>query len=80
MFRKIISLFACLALIAGTHQPVTAQEFSISQLPSPGAMVDVSAPFVPLALKGLVLNPHQPLEFQFIVDTGDFEQTIDKRP
>jgi 6-phosphofructokinase 1 len=33
-------------------------------------MVGVSAPFAPLALKGLIVNPQKPLEFQFIVDTG----------
>jgi len=36
----------------------------------PGTMVGESAPFAPLALKGLVVNPQKPLEFQFIVDTG----------
>ena len=30
----------------------------------------ISTPFAPLALKGLVVNPKKPLEFQFIVDTG----------
>ncbi len=33
-------------------------------------MVGESAPFTPLALKGLIVNPQKPLEFQFIVDTG----------
>ena len=33
-------------------------------------MVGESAPFAPLALKGLIVNPQKPLEFQFIVDTG----------
>lgn len=36
----------------------------------PGAMVGVSSAFVPLALKGIVVDPQKPLEFQFIVDTG----------
>ena len=70
MFRKIIASFVCLAFIAATYHPVAAQEFSIAQLPVPGTMVGISAPFAPLSLKGLIVNPQKPLEFQFIVDTG----------
>ncbi|MDE2028279.1 MAG: hypothetical protein KGJ11_07035, partial [Candidatus Omnitrophica bacterium] len=51
-------------------QVVHAQTFSINMLPMPGAMLTVSAPFIPLALKGLIVNPQKPLEFQFIIDTG----------
>jgi len=50
---------------------VFAQDFNINQLPMPGTMVGASATFTPLALKGLIVNPQKPLEFQFIVDTGD---------
>ena len=34
-------------------------------------MVGESAPFSPVALKGLIVNLQKPLEFQFIVDTGN---------
>src|SRR5271167_123779 len=50
--------------------PAFAQDFNVNQLPVPGTMVGESLPFAPLALKGLVVNPKKPLEFQFIVDTG----------
>lgn len=68
--RKIFASLACFAFVLSNAQHVHAQDFSISQLPVPGAMVGVSAPFAPLALKGLVVNPQKPLEFQFIIDTG----------
>ncbi len=47
-----------------------AQEFTIDQLPKVGAVVDPSSAFVPLSLKGLIIDPKKPLEFQFIIDTG----------
>ncbi len=50
--------------------PGGAEDFSVNKLPVPGTMLGESVPFAPLALKGLVINPHKPLEFQFIVDTG----------
>ncbi len=70
MFKKILASLTGFALLAGSYQPVAAQEFNIRQLPVPGTMVEISAPFAPLAIKGLVVNPNKPLEFQFIVDTG----------
>ncbi|MDE2010487.1 MAG: hypothetical protein KGJ09_10510, partial [Candidatus Omnitrophica bacterium] len=33
-------------------------------------MITPSAPFAPLELKGLVIDPNKPLQFKFIVDTG----------
>ena len=56
--------------------PAIAQEFSVAQLPAPGTMVGETAPFVPAALKGLIVDQQKPLEFQFIVDTGSKESVI----
>jgi dTDP-4-dehydrorhamnose reductase/thiamine kinase-like enzyme len=70
MFKRFIALFVIISFILSYYQPVYAQDFSINQLPVPGTMVGESAPFAPLALKGLVINLQKPLEFQFIVDTG----------
>ncbi|MBF0478822.1 MAG: hypothetical protein HQL26_05010 [Candidatus Omnitrophica bacterium] len=50
--------------------PVQIARADVLNLPVPGAMVGLSTPFAPLALKGLVVNPQKPLEFQFLVDTG----------
>ena len=71
MFKRLIASLLCLTFSLSNLQYVQAQDFSINQLPVPGTMVGESAPFSPLALKGLIVNPQKPLEFQFIVDTGN---------
>jgi len=77
MFKRLIASLICLTFSFSNLQYVRAQagparggDFSVNQLPVPGTMVEQSAPFAPLALKGLVVNLQKPLEFQFIVDTG----------
>ena len=70
MFKRLIASLVCLTFLGSNLQYVHAQDFSVNQLPIPGSMIGESAPFAPLALKGLVVNPQKPLEFQFIVDTG----------
>jgi len=71
VFKRLIASLLCLTFSLSNLQYVQAQDFSINQLPVPGTMVGESAPFSPLALKGLIVNPQKPLEFQFIVDTGN---------
>ncbi len=70
MFKRLIASLVCLTFSFSNFQIAGAHDFSINQLPVPGTMVGESAPFAPLALKGLIVNPQKPLEFQFIVDTG----------
>ncbi len=70
MFKRLIATLICVTFSFNNLQYVHAQGFSVNQLPVPGTMIGESAPFAPLALKGLVVNPSKPLEFQFIVDTG----------
>jgi dTDP-4-dehydrorhamnose reductase len=77
MFKRLIASLVCLTFIFSNFQyahaqvsPATGGDFSINQLPVPGTMVGQSAPFAPITLKGIVVNPQKPLEFQFIVDTG----------
>jgi hypothetical protein len=70
MFKRFIATLICVTFSFNNLQYVYAQGFSVNQLPVPGTMVGKSAPFAPLALKGLVVNPQKPLEFEFIVDTG----------
>jgi hypothetical protein len=41
------------------------------QLPAVGTMLNPSAGYVPLLLKGVTINPDNPLELNFIIDTGD---------
>ena len=70
LFKRLFALAVCITFIFSNLQYTHAQDFSINQLPVPGTMLGISSPFAPLALKGLVVNPQRPLEFQFIVDTG----------
>src|SRR5471030_1227346 len=70
MFKRLTALLVRFTFSFSNLQYANAQDFSVNQLPVPGTMVGESVPFAPLALKGLVVNPKKPLEFQFIVDTG----------
>ena len=70
--RKAIAIVIGAAfIITSINFPADAQDFSINLLPMPGAMVSESVPFSPLALKGLVVDLKNPLDFQFILDTGN---------
>jgi hypothetical protein len=71
MFKRLISLIIIFTFTFTNLPYLHAQDFSVNQLPSPGMMIGQSEPFAPLVLKGLVVNPRKPLEFQFIVDTGN---------
>ncbi len=42
-----------------------------ANLPVPGAMVEASDPFHPAIIRGLTVYPENPLQFDFIIDTGD---------
>ncbi len=71
MLKKWVSL--CLTvLFVGTSVigpcPVYAQ--GVGSLPVPGAMVELSKAYVPLMIKGIKVDPKQPFQFEFIVDTG----------
>lgn len=71
MLKRIIASILCLTFPASGLQTAYAQPFSVNQLPVPGTMVGESAPFTPLALKGIIISPRKPLEVKFIVDTGN---------
>ena len=48
--------------------PAYAQELF---LPKPGQMVALSPAFNPVVLKGIKLDPDNPLRFHFLLDQGD---------
>jgi hypothetical protein len=74
MFKRFVAVLISVTFIFSNCPYTQAGDFSINQLPMPGSMVGVSSVFSPLALKGIVINPQKPLEFQFIVDTGEAPQ------
>ena len=43
----------------------------VLDLPLPGAMITPSAAFSPAIVTGMTIHPENPLQFDFIVDTGD---------
>jgi len=70
ILKRFIYSLICFTFLLNNIQDAGALDFSINQLPVPGTMLGESAPFSPVTLKGLIVNPQKPLEFQFIVDTG----------
>ncbi len=48
-----------------------AMSSTVADLPPVGTMVPLSDVFAPAVVKGLTIHPDNPLEFDFIIDTGD---------
>ncbi len=48
-----------------------AQAQSVHNLPQPGLMVSTSPSFIPPMLKGLIIHPTNPFQFDFVLDSGD---------
>jgi ADP-ribose pyrophosphatase YjhB (NUDIX family) len=63
--------FVLIGSLVISPEIVYAQSAFISTLPVPGAMVGQSVAFVPVLVKGLVVHPDKPLNFDFIVDSGN---------
>lgn len=73
--RWVCSLFLGLIFLASSVLPAGisyGQVISptILNLPLPGSLVTTTAGFIPPLIKGLTIYPNNPLEFNFIVDTG----------
>ncbi len=72
MLMKLIVRLVIVAFWTTTVGPLPdtfAQ--TIINLPAPGAMVNPSRPFEPLQFKGILVDPRNPLRFDFLVDKGD---------
>ena len=68
--KKILALGLIFSLVTGP-EGAYAQGAFVETLPEPGAMVGLSAAFVPVLVKGLVVHPDKPLNFDLIVDSGN---------
>ncbi len=51
---------------------------TLLNLPVPGAMVTPTPAFVPVLLKGMIIHPDNPLQFDFIIDSGNTDFKEDK--
>ncbi len=71
MFKRTIVFILCWGLSLSNLTYVKAQDFSLNQLPLPGSMLSPSNTFAPTLLKGLVIHPDKPFNFDFIVDSGN---------
>jgi len=53
---------------------------STLNIPEPGTMVLLSSAYTPVLIKGLKINPNNPLNLDFIVSTGNDDGAISNRP
>ncbi|MBI5150611.1 MAG: hypothetical protein HZA28_07575 [Candidatus Omnitrophica bacterium] len=72
LFHRLLSAFIAFTFsFTSVVPPSYAQSLASLNLPVPGAMVGPSQTFVPVLLKGMTIHPENPLQFDFIVDTGN---------
>lgn len=77
--KRFIAVFLILTVSFTQIIPsVYAQSINPLNLPVPGTMVMMSESFVPVLLKGMTINPHDPFHFDFIVDSGNSESNADQ--
>lgn len=69
LFKKELKIFIAVLL---SFNPVTgyAQEMASGYLPVPGTKIYTSEAYTPMLVRGLKMDPAQPLKLDFIVDTG----------
>jgi|GEM_PF-2050092 len=75
-FRRSVSILTLFVFLLSSVLPSYAQ--SVLNLPVPGTMVGPSLAFVPVLLKGMTIDPKNPLYFDFIVDSGNTKFTHDQ--
>ena len=75
--RKIISTTITIAFLGNfiLPTPALAQVLNLPSgpagLPAPGTMLSLTPQFTPPILKGLEINPDNPLQFNFFVNSGE---------
>ena len=70
---RLFSLTVAFVFLAITIVPSQALAQGALALPVPGTMVTLSPAFIPAILRGIQVDPQNPLKFGFILDTGDSE-------
>ncbi|MCK5180006.1 MAG: hypothetical protein KAR32_10790, partial [Candidatus Omnitrophica bacterium] len=73
---RILSAFIAFTFIFGIVIPPQVSyaqliPSTVLNLPLPGTMVPVSVGYTPALMTGLTVYPENPLEFDFMIDTGD---------
>ncbi len=70
MQKALFSLILVSFLSSTISLPAARAQVVLPQMPAPGTMVDVTPAFTPAYLKGLVIHPEYPLQFDFLVHRG----------
>ncbi len=68
---KHVAAFTLLSFFVVSAIPSQALAQGVLGLPQPGSMVLLSSSFHPALLRGIQIQPNNPLRFDFIVDTGE---------
>ncbi len=72
MYQKLITTLVLTSFFISSLGPIPkAAAQTLYELPPPGMMVNISAPYEPLELKGILVNMNDPLRFDFLVDKGN---------
>ncbi|MBF0571147.1 MAG: hypothetical protein HQL12_04680 [Candidatus Omnitrophica bacterium] len=66
----LIHILILVAFLINTFGPMPLAQAQGFRLPAPGSLVNVSAAYAPVMMKGLKVHPDNPLLFDFILDTG----------
>ncbi|HSV43966.1 MAG TPA: hypothetical protein VLJ10_05365, partial [Candidatus Bathyarchaeia archaeon] len=73
---RIISTVLTVVFTFGViYPPYIAEAQVMPMLPLPGTMVIPTNGYMPTMIKGIEVHPENPLEFNFIIDTGDTNLT-----
>lgn len=68
--RSFIHLIVAAFIFVSAVLPLMPAYSADLVLPAPGTMAHISPPFQPPVLKGVKIHPHDPLKFDFILDSG----------
>ena len=70
IFSSILILIFGITVLCQSKPGYAQGIDSLLNLPQPGTMVPLSEIYVPPMIKGIVIDPANPLHFNFIIDTG----------
>lgn len=71
ILKRFIASFVVISFITSLIFPSVGGAQNIFNLPAPGTHLTTSAAFSPAMITGMTIHPENPLQFDFIVDTGD---------
>ncbi len=76
MYKSIMRQMALIVALCMAFTSVIPAQYAYAQtpisinLPVPGTFITTSSSFTPVIVRGLTIHPENPLEFDFIIDTG----------